>query len=275
MTKKLVSLTAEELAVLDNSYPVSTEEQRLSLPRLGLLSKDLIEETGKGKEKTIKILESAGTFYTEKDLGKVDEKTGKKVWTKEFIGDSISVFIIYERRQLRKFDASLKKFISTPIFDNKDQVIPLFLDKQVIKRGTPEMLQSMYPALTAKGKPSSDLKEETILFVVYQDELYQCGLSQSSKWGFKDYKKGLNPSKVLTELSSSEETFGTNTYRKMKFKNVRNITQEELDMIYKFQGDLKHKADSDAEFFLQNADQKAIGAAKDAALDAYGNEAMK
>lgn len=272
---KTKELTSEELAVLDTSYPVQEEDNRLKFPRFGMLSKDLTEESGKGKNKTIKVIESAGTFYTEKDLGEVDEETDKKVWTKEFIGEKVEVIIAYERKQLRKFDASLNKFISTPIYDNKEQVIPLYLDKQVIKRGTPDILQACYPALTAKGKPTSDLKEETILFVIYKDELYQCTLSQSSKWEFKSYKKGLNPSTVLTCLTTSEETFGTNTYRKMKFTNVRNITQAELDMVQEFQTTLKDKVDSDAQYFLQNADVKAIEAKQDAELDKYGNEKMK
>jgi len=274
-TKEVKVLSAEELSVLDNSYPVSEESNKLSLPRFGLLSKDITEETGKGKNKTIKVIESAGTFYTEKDLGEVDEKTGKKIWSKEYIGESVEVIVAYERKQLRKFDASLNKFISTPVYDNKEQIIPLYLDKQVIKRCTPDMLQSMYPALTAKGKPTSDLKEETVLFIIYKGELHQCTLSQSSKWEFKTYKRGLNPSTVLTCLTSSEETFGTNTYRKMKFTNVRNITQDELDIVQEFQSTLKEKVESDAQYFLQNSDTKAIEAKKDERLDKYGNPEME
>lgn len=274
MKKEIKTLSAEELSVLNESYPVSDESTKLSLPRFGLLSKDIVEETGKGRNKTIKVLESAGTFYTEKDLGEVDEETGKKIWTKEFIGEAAEVIIAFERKQLRKFDVSLKKFISSSVYDNKDQVIPLYLDKQVIKRGTPDMLQSLYPALTAKGKKSSDLKEETILFVIYKDELYQCTLSQSSKWSFKDYKKGLNPSTVLTMLNTSEETFGTNTYRKMTFTNIRNLTQEEFDLVKTFQGDLKEKVASDAKYFLENAETKALPAGKDE-LDEYGNVPME
>lgn len=267
MKKEIKVLSAEDLAVLDSSYPVSEESNRLTFPRLGMLSKDLTEETGKGKAKTIKVIESAGTFYTEKDNGEVDEETGKKVWTKEFIGEEIEVIIAYERKQLRKFDASLKKFISTPLYDNAEQVLPLYLDKQVIKRGTPEQLQSLYPALTAKGKKTSDLKEECILFVIYEGEMYQMTISQSSKWAFKDYKKGVNPSKVLTLVGSVEETFGTNAYRKMTFKNERFITQEELDSVLENQGILKDKAESDAQYLLANANAP-VASGKDAELEA-------
>lgn len=269
-------LSAEELSVLDNSYPVQEEENRLSLPKFGMLSKDITEESGAGKNKKITVIEAAGTFYTEIDLGETDEKTGKKVWTKEFIGEDAEVIIAFERKQLRKYDKGLEKFISSNVYDNKEQVISLFLDKQVIKKGTPDFLQSCYPALTAKGKPTSDLKEETILFVLYKGEPYQFTLSQSSKYEFKGYKKGLNPSTVLTLVKGSEDrTAGSNTYKATIFKNVRNITAEELELVQEFQGTLKEKVESDAAYFLQNSDTKAIEAKQDEELDKYGNEKMK
>ena len=79
-TKKqeLVPLTEEQLAVLNESFPVGDEQSRLLLPRFGMLAKDITEETGTGKNKKITVLQSAGTFYTETDKGEVDEK-GKKV----------------------------------------------------------------------------------------------------------------------------------------------------------------------------------------------------
>ena len=256
MKKEIKVLSPEELAVLDESYPMSEESNKLTLPRLGMLSKDIIEETGKGKAKVMKVIESAGTFYTESDEGEVNEKTGKKQWTKKFLGEDIDGIISYERKQLRKYDSSLKKFISSPLYDSNDQVLPLYLDKQIIKKGTASELQALYPALTQKGKPTSDLKEETILFVIYEGQLYQMSLSQSSKWAFKDYKKGINPSKVVTKLSSTEETFGTNTYRKISFVDERYITQEELDLVNESQGTLKEKVESDAQYFLSQANGK-------------------
>jgi hypothetical protein len=250
MSKKL---TEEQLAILNDSYPVEDESTRLQLPRFGMLSKDIIEETGTGKNKKIKVVEAAGTFFTERDLGEVNED-GKKVWTKTFIeGETVEVIIAYHRRQLRKFDSSLEKYISSPIYDNADQVIPLYLDKQIIKRGTQAELQALYPALTQKGKPTSDLKEECILYVVYNNELYQMNISQSSKWEFKTYSRGLNPSTVVTVIGSVEDTFGTNTYRKMTFKNDRPINSDEFEIVAESQGAIKEVVKSDEKFYLGDA----------------------
>ena len=247
-------LTSEQLAVLNDAYPVSDEQARQSYPRFGMISKDITEVTGTGKTKKIKVIQPAGTFFTEKDEGEVDEETGKKIWTRKYIEDEkVKVIIAFHRRQLRMFDASLEKFYSTPIFDNASQSVPLYLDKQVVKRGTQAELQAMWPSLTQKGKPSSKLKEETILYVLYEGELYQCNLSQSSKWEFKSYARGLNPSTVITEIGSKEETFGENTYRKMVFKNKRMIDVEEFESVNESQSKLKESVISDEKYFLSEA----------------------
>jgi hypothetical protein len=251
-------LTPEQLEVLNGSYPVADDSSRVSLPRFGMLAKDIIKEEGTGKNKKIEVIEAAGTFYTEKDEGEVNEE-GKKVWTKKYIGEKADVIITFHRKQLRFYDKGLNKYISSPIYDDKEQIIPLFLDKRVIARGTPAELQSRYPKLSAKGKPSSNLNEETILYVIYNGELHQCNLSQSSKWSFLDYRRKLNPSTVVTELGSVEETNGINTYRKMTFKSKGLIDPEVAEVVINTQAELKAQVASDAQYFLEQANEKSEG----------------
>ncbi len=259
-TKEVAVLTEEQLALLDSNYPVSNDEIRQTFPRFGMLSKDIVKESGTGKNKKIEVIQPAGAFYTEKDLGEVNEE-GKNVWTREYFdGETEDVIIAFHRYQLRKFDSSLNKFISSPIYDNETQVLPLYLDKQVVKRGTEKQLQSLYPALTQKGKPTSDLKKGTILFVFYKDEMYQLNLGVSSGWAFSTYKKGVNPSKVITTLGSIEETFGTNTYRKMTFTKGRMINAEEFDLVTNGQSSLKETVSHDEKFFLPSGNQAEIDA---------------
>lgn len=251
MSKKEVSteLSAEQLAILNEGYPVSEEDVRTTYPRFGMLSKDITEESGTGKNKKIEVIQASGTFFTEKDEGEVDEN-GKKIWTKTYIdSEKVDVVIVYHRRQLRMYDSSLEKFYSTPIFDDPNQVVPLYLDKQVVKRGTQAQLQEMFPSVTLKGKPSSKLKEETILYVLYNDELHQFTLSQSSKWNFMSYKRTVNPSSVLTTLSSEEDTFGDNTFRKVTFKNKRGINGGEFTGVVNSQRTVKNSVEADKRFF--------------------------
>ena len=264
-------ITTEQINELNLAYPIAEESNRLQLPRFGMLSKDVVEESGTGKNKKITIIQPSGTFFTESDEGEVDED-GKKVWTKTFIdGETVDVQIVYHRRQLRKFDSSLEKFISSPIYDNAEQVIPLYLDKQVIQRGTQAQLQKLYPALTQKGKPTSDLREETILYVIYNGELHQMNLSQSSKWEFKSYAKSINPSSVVTELSSKEETFGKNTYRKVMFKSKGLINRDQFEVVKENQAILKSTVEADQKFYLAAGTPDA----KDKELDDMVEEAGK
>jgi hypothetical protein len=247
-------LSEDQLAILNESYPVSGESNRLSLPRFGMLSKDIVEESGTGKNKKIKVVQAAGTFFTEKDEGEIDED-GKSVWTRNYIeSENVEVIISFHRWQLRKYDSSLEKFISSPIYDTPEQVLPLYLDKQVIQRGTEAQLQALYPALTQKGKKSSDLKKDIVLYVVYNGELYQAHLSQSSKWSFLTYRRTLNPSTVVTTLGSVEETFGKNTYRKMTFTKGRQINPDEFEIVTENQGKLKEVVQSDERLFLASGD---------------------
>ena len=256
-TQEVATLSEEQLAVLNENYPVNDEESRMSLPRFGMLAKDIVKETGSGKSKKIEIVQAAGTFFTEQDKGEVNTE-GKKIWTKDFIEEEeVDVIIAFHRRQLRMFDASLEKFYSSSIYDTAEQIVPLYLDKQIVKRGTQKELQDMWPALTQKGKPTSKLKEETILYVVYEGVLHQMTLSQSSKWEFKTYKKAVNPSTVLTTLGSVEETFGTNTYKKVTFKNKRLITPDEFEQVNTSQTELKVQVEADSKFFLENGAAEA------------------
>jgi hypothetical protein len=257
--KEVKVLTPEQLEVLNSSYPVADESSKQSYPRFGMLAKDITEESGTGKNKKITVVEAAGTFYTEKDEGEVNEETGKKVWTKTFIEESPEVVIAFHRKQLRYYDQGLDKFISSPIYDDKEQILPLYLDKRVIARGTPAELQAKYPKMTVKGKPGSNLKEETILYVLYKGELYQSNLSQSSKWSFLDYRRKLNPSTVVTQLGSVEETNGSNTYSKMTFTSKGLIAPEVAEVVIESQTTLKSQVESDAQYFLDQADKAPEG----------------
>jgi hypothetical protein len=274
--KEIATLSPEQLETLNASYPVSDDNSRQSYPRFGMLSKDITETQGTGKNKKITIVQSAGTFYTEKDEGEVNED-GNKVWTKTFLGESEDVIIAFHRKQLRLYDNSLEKFISSPIYDTTDQVIPLYLDKRQIAKGTPAQLQSLYPAMSEKGKKISKLKEHTILYILYKGEMYQCNLTISSGWSFSDYKKKINPSTVITTLSSVEETNGSNIYRKMLFKNKRLINGgDEFTAVEEAQSALKSTVDSDKAYFLSQANTQIEGVKDgDAELNEMVNDANK
>jgi len=265
---KAVTISEEQIAELNAAYPLAEESNRLQLPRLGMLSKDLTETIGSGKSKQIKVIQASGTFYTEKDEGEVDED-GKKVWTKTFIdGEEIEGMITFHRYQLRRYDASLEKFYSTPIYDLPTQTLPLYLDKQIVMRGTQQELQDKYPKLSQKGKKTSDLKKYVILYVLYKGEMYQMNPSVSSGWAFDAYKRKINPSTVITTIGSVEETFGDNTYRKMTFTNKRLINaDDEFALVKESQSTLRDVVESDQKYLSTQSAAQIESAKGDAELD--------
>lgn len=276
MKKQTKELTKEQQEILDQSYPISEDTNRLQLPRFGMLSKDIVEVSGTGKNKKIKVLEAAGTFFTERDLGETNEE-GKKVWTKKFIEDeSVEGIVLFHRHQLRRYDASLEKFYSTPVYDSVNQILPLFLDKQIVQRGTEKELQSKYPKLSQKGKKTSDLKRYVILYILYAGEMYQLNLSVSSGWAFDAYKKKINPSTVITTIGSVEETFGDNTYRKMTFTNKRLINgDDEFDAVKENQSKLKEVVESDSKYLASQSALQIENTKADAEFDELAETVKK
>src|ERR1035437_7623570 len=171
MSKELVTkLNEEQLVQLENSYPVETSFNRILLPRLSMISQDKTE----GKGKAMKVVAEAGTFQTEVQTEEVDEN-GKKVWEKKELGTEIEAVILYERKQLRFYDSANENYTSSPIYDNEDQIVPLFCDKAEVARGTPAELKAIpaYQGLSAKGKPISKLEENRILYVLLDEVVYQ------------------------------------------------------------------------------------------------------
>lgn len=250
MAKKINEITEEQLAILGDAYPIIDDVSRQTFPRLGVIAEDITEETGTGKNKKIKVIQSAGTFYTEKDEGETD-KDGKKKWTKNFLdAESIDAIIAYHRYQLKIYDKSLKKYISSPIYDRPEQILPLYLDRQVIKRGTEKELQSLYPELTLKGKPTTGLKKQMVLYVIMNGEMYQMETNQSSQYSFKDYKKTVNIPAVVTSIGSTAELAGGTKYRKLNFKMKRAINSEEFETIVENQTLLKDQVENDNTRFL-------------------------
>ncbi len=218
--------TAEELAVLDNSYPVEQGFNRIFLPRLEFVSQDQTE----GKGKAMKVTVEAGTFFTSVQTDEEDED-GKKVWEKKEIGKEVELIILFERKQLKFYDG--EKYISSPIYDTDDQIVPLFRDKKEYAKGTPVELKKMkeFQGLTAKGKPTSKLEENKVLYVLYDGEMYQMTIRGTSMYAFRDYKKNIQPNKVVTILDSEAKENGATEWNQITWAVKRPLTKEELDIV--------------------------------------------
>lgn len=250
MTTEIVNqVSAEQLAELKALNPQGDSFQRINVPRLGMLAKDLVEESGTGKNKKIEVVQPAGAFYIERE---VTDEESNRTWEKEFIdGETIDVLVAYNRKQLSMWDDADKVFINTPIYDEDTQVLPLWKGGKEETRGTPKELQALYPALTAKGKPTSKLKEVKILYVIYKDEVYQMNLSQSSKFEFQSFTKKVHPSTCVITIGSRQDTHGSNTYNVMTFKDSGTVNTEQYTAIKETATMIKESIDAEKAFYAR------------------------
>lgn len=229
-TKALANVANEEtLALLQEAYPVEQNANRIILPRLGMLSKDKTEEVGTGRNKKINVLEAAGEFFMEKETEEVDETTGKKAWSHEILGDAIEGIILFHRKQLSMWDNDTEEFTQSPVYDNENDIIPLWCNKTEVARGTPAELKAKYQFTAEDGKVRSKLRDTRVLYVEYEGEVYQMTVRGSSMFAFFTYSRSVLPNSVITKFSSEPKEKGAIEWNQMTFTPVRKLTQKEAE----------------------------------------------
>jgi hypothetical protein len=249
-------LTDDMLAVLEDSFPTEPAFNRKMLPRIAFVSQDVTE----GKGKTMKVVMEAGTFLIEKQDPEAKEVKGKngkmqKPWVKEEIGTEIEAIILFERKQLKYYDSDNNKFTSSPVYDTDDQEVPLFCDGQEVDRGLPKDLQAQkkFAGLSAKGKPVSKLENNKILYVLYNNEMFQMNLRGSSMYAYLTYKRQNIPNTVLTKMSSEAKENGSIAWNQMTFEAVRPINTEEFKVVAEHLQDIKSGIEAEKAFFKASA----------------------
>lgn len=226
-TKALAAApTEEQLAFLQQATPTEVGFTRAILPRLGMFSQDVTE----GKGKAMKVVTEAGTFFLEYQTEEVDEETGKKLWAKDEIGDTVELIIPYFRKQLRHYNEDTKVYTSSPVYDGENDEVVLFRNKKEIARGTPQQLRSLPEFTEMKdGKKKSTLEENRVLYVLYKGEMHQMNIRGSSMWAFSKFTKSLGaplPTFLLTVSSEAMEN-GAINWNQMTFTVKRSLTAEE------------------------------------------------
>ena len=273
-TTAIVKAASEEtLAALAQQFPTEPGFSSVSFPRLGLVSQDITEEVGTGRNKTIKVITPAGEFYLEKETGDEEDvldakgkKTGtKKVWEREELGDGIEGVIAFQRKQLKYFDKDTETYTSSTVYDDDNEVVKLFCAGAQVDEGTPAALKAKYPGVTKAGKPKSDLEDNRIVYVLYEGEFYQMNLRGTSMYAYMTYcrKTQPGPNAVVTTFGSEYKESGKINWNQMTFAAGRSINDEEAEQIREF---IK-------EMIEVTQVRKGISAQKakvDAEFDAYG-----
>lgn len=259
MSKELMKPASDDvLAQLEEGYATEEGGRGIYLPRIDLLSKDKVETTGTGKNKKVKVLEAAGEFSINKQSEEIGED-GKKKWEKEEIGTEFEAIIFFKRYQMRHFDEATEKYTSSPIFDSKDEVIPLFSDKKQVDKGTMEELQAKYMHTNKNGKQVSALEQNRILYVLKDGEAYQMNLRGSSMYQLMAYERAVgSPTSVVTKFSSEETTKGDNTWNMMTFIAVRKINEGEARKVLELKESTLEAIRASKAGFEKSDEQKAV-----------------
>lgn len=231
---------------------------RKTFPRISFTSQDKTE----GKGKTMKVVEEAGTFFIEKPTDETDDKN-KKIWSHDEIGKSLEGVIFFTRKKLSYYDQAAGKFISSSMYDQDTDEIVLWSDGKQVAKGTKAQLQAPYMFIKEDGKKSCKLAENKILYVWYNNEVFELTVKGTSMFEYSNYYRNYNgePNKNLTLISSVECENGATVWNKTTYSRVRQLTQEEWDITRGLAAEmLKGIADEKAYFSSINTDVPAISA---------------
>ena len=228
-TKEVAVADEKTLAKVAGAYQQEGRGTVIQFPRICLAAQD-------DEDKDLK----AGQFYIERQSDEVDEETGKKVFEREKIKDGLEVMIYYKRHQLQYFDG--KDFFNSPIYDLPDEVLPLWKKGTEVHRGTPAELRAEYEYKDPTTKKVKTLLQDSrILYVIYKDELYQMNLRGSHMYALLKYERGVNPTTVITKLSSEYQKKGKNEWNQMTFAIVKKLTPTQATLVAEKQDELIQK----------------------------------
>lgn len=239
-------LVGESLLPKENTFV------RRTFPRISFTSQDVTE----GKGKSMKVVEEAGTFFTEKPTDETDEKN-KKIWSHDEIGKKMEGVIFFTRKKLSYYDKDNNKFFTSSYYDQDTDIVPLWSDGKKIAEGNKKQLQTPYNYIKEDGKPSCRLQENKVLYIWYKEEVYELTVKGTSMYEYSGYYKNSNgePNKNLTEMSYEDCENGSIVWSKILYKRVRQLTQDEWDITRELASEMLHGiADEKAYFASMNTD---------------------
>ena len=260
-----VTTTADAavLAALGAQVPKDPGFNRIQLPRLVFKAKAKIEQDPDDEDK-MKVIYKAGTFFSEHETEEKDEE-GKPKWASKNLGNTLEGIVVYKRKQLRYYDEPSETFYSTPIFDDAEQIIPLFAGGKKIASGTPAALKKMDMFKYEKeGKTRSYLADNTIVYLLVGEELFQFSITslgaviEFSRYGQKvAYGLAAN----VTKFTSTKEKKGDNEYNALKFEAARLINTDEVPLVQEKINLIQEAIDAERAFYSQSAEDSAVEAA--------------
>jgi hypothetical protein len=225
MSNKEIEVIKEGSALdkLRQAYPQHAEDSYVKtiLPQIRFKAKAVLDEAGE------KVLHKAGTFMivTKEGEGETAE------YVENPIGVKINVSVLYERYRLSYYDAGNNEYVSSPIFDNKDEIVKLFKGSKQYASGTVAELQNLPEFIIEEdGKSKKKLQLQKVLYVFYNDAVHEMTLSLGNGYNWRKFKQENIVPAITTEITSvKNDSKPGNVYNEMVFKNAGWLTEEEAE----------------------------------------------
>ena len=250
----------EQLEMLRNEFPTEQGFNRKFYPRLGMVSQNVTEEVkGKDGKTKINLITEAGTFFIEEQDPEEKDEKGNPAWNHTEIGDEIEATIVFQRKQLKYYNKDTKEYTSSPIFDDENDIVPLFLNKKEVARGTPkELIAREEYAFVEDGKQKSKLEYNRVLYVKYDGKIFQMNLRGSSMYSFMTYARKNTPPAVLTHFTSEKKESGDIKWNQMVFTSKGDLNGEEVNEVLGHIAEIKQSIIEEKSFFAnKSADETA------------------
>ncbi len=214
--------TGSALDKLRNAYPQHAEDSYVKtvLPQITFKAKAVLDESGE------KVAIKAGTFMSK--VRSEEQKDGKYEYTETPLGTAISINVLYERYRLSFYDSSNEAYVSSPIFDSKEEIIKLFSNGKQIASGTVAELQALPEYIVEEdGKKKCKLQLQKVLYVFHEGSVKELTMSLGNGYAWRKFKQENIVPAIHIEIDSKKTENGGNKYNEMVFKNAGWLTEEE------------------------------------------------
>lgn len=243
MSNEITVNAGSALEALKASYPQHAEDSyvRTILPQIRFKAKAVLDDEDK-------VVTKAGTFVlVTRSEEKVDDKYE---YIETVIGTQISINVLYERYRLSYYDGSNSTYISSPIFDDKEEVVKLFSQGKEIASGTVAELQAPYQ-IEENGKKRNKLELQKVLYVLYEGKVCEFVLGVGNGYTWRTYKQSTQAPIVHTKVTSEKTEYGGNKYNAMVFTAGDYLTVEEAQANLALVEDIKKGIAAEKAFYGQ------------------------
>lgn len=247
MSKEIT--TIQEGSALDKlrqAYPQHAEDSYVKtiLPQITFKAKAVLDDAGE------KVVIKAGTFMSK--VRSEEQKDGKYEYTETEIGNKITLNVLYERYRLSFYDSANTAYVSSPVFDSKEEIVKLFSNGKQIASGTVAELQAL-PEYTVEedGKTKCKLQLQKVLYVFHDGQVRELAMSLGNGYVWRKFKQNNIVPAINIEVTSEKTENGGNKYNEMVFKNAGWLTEEEAQRNLDLVEDIKKGIEAEKAYYGQ------------------------